>query len=89
MQKISMKFVAALAAAMSLPAMAQSGTSGSSGSSGSAGLGIDYGALVSAGASGNPGVATPRADEVLDTTMGGPLNGVRKHFARQRRPQNS
>ncbi|HET8883600.1 MAG TPA: hypothetical protein VFM56_15635 [Solimonas sp.] len=73
---------AALVAAVAAPAMAQSGSgSGASGASGSAGLGIDYAALVAAGASGNPGVATP--GQSATGTLGGPIAGLINQFSKK------
>lgn len=79
-------FVAGLVAAAlgaTLPfvaAAASSGTSsGSATASGSFGLGIDYGALVSASTASQ---SLPKQDA---QTLGGPINGVRAHFERQQR----
>jgi len=65
--------------ATSTPVLA---ASSSAGCSGSACLGIDYTALVSASASGNPAVALPGAS--AGTTMGGPVAGLLRHFSRKR-----
>ena len=78
------KASAALVVALSAPsAFAQSGSSGSSGTSGRAGLGIDYAALVAAGATGNPGVAMPGSS--ARGTLGGPIAGLRSHFGERKR----
>lgn len=78
MHKFILKIAVLSLAVSAAPAFAA--TSGTSGASGSSGLGVDYGALVAAGASGNPGVALPGSSAT--GTLGGPLAGLMDHFTR-------
>jgi hypothetical protein len=72
--------LALVSPAMAASSGTSSGSGAATGSSGSIGLGIDYAALVSAGATGNPGVALPGASKMQ--TLGGPINGLVWHFSK-------
>ncbi|WP_028081357.1 hypothetical protein [Solimonas soli] len=74
-------FTLVVGAALPMAAHADSGSTSSS----SAGLGVDYTALVSAGGTGNPGLALPGSSSA--NTVRSPIAGIARHFARAKRPK--